>query len=398
MNTDVQAESRIMLYRRVLDRLQRLAPFLLFDQDPYIVLSGGKLYWICDAYTRTAYYPYSQPMGNLGNYVRNSVKAIVDAYDGTVDFYVAEPDDPIIRTYQKIFRDTFKPLDKMSADLRRHIRVPKTLFEIQARIYAKYHMTDPQIFYQNEDLWEFPKETYQQDEREMEPYHNIMRLPGVTQKEQKEEFVLMLPFTPQGKHVLRAWMCARNDGDQYGKLLVYNFPKGEQIDGPYQIEARISQNEKIREQLALWIQGGDKVTRGNLLVVPIANSLLYIEPVFLESARGEIPELKRVIAVYGDTIVMERNLELSLDKLFGRESALAEASQPVPSDIEDKQVGAEPTSTRPPPDLARQAWQHLQQAQENYGDDWAKFGQQMKKLEQVLKVLNDRANAEVPGP
>ena len=396
LNTDVHAESRIMLYRRVLDRLQRLAPFLLFDQDPYIVLSGGKLYWICDAYTRTAYYPYSQPTGNFGNYVRNSVKAVVDTYDGTVDFYVAEPDDPIIRSYQKVFPDTFKPLDEMSADLRRHIRVPKALFEIQARIYAKYHMTDPQIFYQNEDLWEFPKETYRQDEREMEPYHNIMRLPG--EAREQEEFVLMLPFTPHGKHVLRAWMCARNDGDQYGKLLVYNFPKGEQVDGPYQIEARISQNEQIREQLALWIQGGDVVIRGNLLVVPIANSLLYVEPVFLQAARGEIPELKRVIVAYGDRIVMERDLERGLDKLFGSESALAKASQPVPPDIGAKQKGAEPTSTRPSPELARRAWQHLQQAKESYGDDWAKFGQQMKELEQVLKDLNDQANAQVPEP
>ena len=396
LNTDVHAESRIMLYRRVLDRLQRLAPFLLFDQDPYIVLSEGKLYWICDAYTRTSYYPYSQPTGNFGNYVRNSVKAIVDAYDGTVDFYVAEPGDPIIRSYQKIFPDMFKPLDEMSADLRRHIRVPKTLFQIQAQIYAKYHMTDPQVFYQNEDLWAFPKETYQQDEREMEPYHNIMRLPG--EAREQEEFVLMLPFTPQGKHVLRAWMCARNDGDQYGKLLVYNFPKGEQVDGPYQIEARISQNEQIREQLALWIQGGDVVIRGNLLVVPIANSLLYVEPVFLQAARGEIPELKRVIVAYGDRIVMERDLERGLDKLFGRESALAKASQAVPPDIEAKQGGAEPTSTRLSPELARRAWEHLQQAKESYGDDWAKFGQQMKKLEQVLKDLNDQANAQAPEP
>ena len=392
LNTDVHAESRIMLYRRVLDRLQRLAPFLLFDQDPYIVLSKGKLYWICDAYTRTAYYPYSQPTeGPYGNYVRNSVKAIVDAYDGTVDFYVFEPEDPIILSYQKVFPGTFKPLDEMSADLRRHIRVPKTLFEIQARIYAKYHMTDPQIFYQNEDLWEFPKETYRQDEREMEPYHNIMRLPG--EASEQEEFVLMLPFTPQGKHVLRAWMCARNDGDQYGKLLVYNFPKGEQVDGPYQIEARISQNEQIREQLALWIQGGDVVIRGNLLVVPIANSLLYVEPVFLQAARGEIPELKRVIVAYGDRIVMKRDLERCLDELFGRESALAKASPLVAPGKGDK-----PTSTRLSPELARRAWQHLQQAKESYGDDWAKFGQQMKKLEQVLKDLNDQANAQAPEP
>jgi len=396
LNTDVHAESRIMLYRRVLDRLQRLAPFLFFDQDPYIVLSGGKLYWICDAYTSTAYYPYSQPMGNFGNYIRNSVKAVVDAYDGTVHFYVAEPDDPIIGSYQEIFPDMFRPLDEMSADLRRHIRVPKTLFEIQARIYAKYHMTDPQVFYQNEDLWAFPKETYRQDEREMEPYHNIMRLPG--EAREKEEFVLMLPFTPLGKHVLRAWMCARNDGDQYGKLLVYNFPKGEQVDGPYQIEARISQNEQIREQLALWIQGGDVVIRGNLLVVPIAESLLYVEPVFLQAARGEIPELKRVIVAYGDRIVMERDLERCLAELFGRESALAKASQTASPDIGAKQGGAEPTSTRLSPEFARRAWQHLQQAKESYGDDWAKFGQQMKKLEQVLKDLNDQANAQAPDP
>ena len=395
LNTDVHAESRIMLYRRVLDRLERIAPFLLFDQDPYIVLSEGKLYWICDAYTRTAYYPYSQPIGNFGNYVRNSVKAVVDAYDGTVDLYVAESNDPIIQSYQKVFPDTFKPLDEMSADLRRHIRVPKTLFEIQARIYAKYHMTDPQIFYQNEDLWEFPKETYRQDEREMEPYHNIMRLPG--EDREKEEFVLMLPFTPQGKHVLRAWMCARNDGEHYGKLLVYNFPKGGQVDGPYQIEARISQNEDIREQLALWIQGGDVVIRGNLLVVPIANSLLYVEPVFLQAARGEIPELKRVIVVYGDRIVMERNLELSLEKLFGLESAVAKASPTVPPDIGAK-PGTEPTSTQLSRELARRALQHLQQAKQSYGDDWDKFSQQMKKLEQVLKDLNDQANAPAPDP
>jgi uncharacterized protein len=403
LNTDVHPESRIMLYRRVLDRLKRIAPFLLFDEDPYIVLSNGRLYWICDAYTRTSHYPYSQPIGNFGNYIRNSVKAVVDAYDGSVDLYVAEPGDPIIRSYQKIFPHMFKPLDEMSADLRRHVRVPKTLFEIQARIFAKYHMTDPQVFYQNEDLWAFPKETYQQDEREMEPYHNIMRLPG--EAREKEEFVLMLPFTPQGKHVLRAWMCARNDGDQYGKLLVYNFPKGEQVDGPYQIEARISQNDQIRKELALWIQGGDVVIRGNLLVVPIAQSLLYVEPVFLQAARAEIPELKRVIVAYGDRIVMEKNLELSLEKLFGPESAsrsaVAKASQPpsVPPEIGGKQGDAQPTSTTPSPEMARQAWQHLEAAKAGLAsDDWGEFGEQMKQLEAVLQALKDQAAAQAPKP
>ena len=271
---------------------------------------------------------------------------------------------------------------------------------------------DPQIFYQNEDLWEFPKELYRGNEQVMEPYHNIMRLPGEPQEQ--EEFVLMLPFTPQGKHVLRAWMCARNDGEHYGKLLVYNFPKGGQVDGPYQIEARISQNEQIREQLALWIQGGDVVIRGNLLVVPIPSllepgapvsptetkgSLLYVEPVFLQAARGEIPELKRVIVVYGDQIVMERDLERSLDKLFGRESALAKASQPVSPDTGAKQADdAQPTDSGQSPELARRAWQYLQQAKESYGDDWAKFGQQMDQLEQVLKDLNEPANAQPAEP
>jgi uncharacterized membrane protein (UPF0182 family) len=405
LNSDLRRDSRIMLYRRVLERLERIAPFLVFDQDPYIVLSEGKVFWICDAYTRTAQYPYSEPMGNVGNYIRNSVKAVVDAYNGTVDFYVAEPDDPIIRSYQEIFPDMFQPLDAMSTQLRQHVRVPTTLFQVQAKIYAKYHMTDPQVFYQNEDLWEFPKETYQQDEREMEPYHNIMRLPGEAGEEDNEEFVLMLPFTPQGKHVLRAWMCARNDGDQYGKLLVYNFPKGEQIDGPYQIEARISQNEQIREQLALWIQGGDVVIRGNLLVVPIADSLLYVEPVFLQAARGEIPELKRVIVAYGDKIVMERDLELGLERLFGGEPApqvaVSEATPAptAPAEDEGKPGDAELTSETPSVELARQAWQHLEAAKAGLADDdWGKFGEQMKQLELALQALKDQADSNSTTP
>ncbi len=396
LNTDVHRESRIMLYRSIRDRLTRLAPFLDLDPDPYIVVSKGKLYWICDAYTRTSHYPYSQPMGTFGNYIRNPVKAVVDAYNGTVRFYVAEPDEPIILSYQKIFPDMFLPLEQMDPDLRRHIRVPKFLFQVQALTYAKYHMADPQVFYNQEDLWEFPKETYEQDERQMEPYHNIMRLPG----EVREEFVLMLPFTPRGKDVLRAWMCARNDGDHYGKLLVYNFPKGKQLDGPRQIEAKIGQNEQIREQLALWRQGGDVVIRGNLLVVPIAQNLLYVEPVFLRAAAGQIPELKRVIVAYGNRIVMERDLERSLAKLFGGEAApppaMASASRPAadPSKPGEKRA---PVGTALSPELARRAWQHLQKAKESYrSDDWAEFGVQMKELEQALEALKDKAPADTP--
>ena len=228
----------------------------------------------------------------------------------------------------------------------------------------------------------------------MEPYHNIMRLPGEARGQ--EEFVLMLPFTPQGKHVLRAWMCARNDGDQYGKLLVYNFPKGEQIDGPYQIEARISQNEQIREQLALWQQGGNVVIRGNLLVVPIEKSLLYVEPLFLQAAQGEIPELKRVIVAYGDQIVMQRNLQECLEILFGHTStSVLSVASTVP--LKERQPVA--TTSTEPADLASRAVQHWEQAKASLrNDDWVEFGHQMQSLETILENLKENANTSTSDP
>ncbi|MCS6862478.1 MAG: UPF0182 family protein [Abditibacteriales bacterium] len=417
LNADITPNSRILFYRRVLERLKVIAPFLSFDRDPYLVISRGKLYWMCDAYTLTDMYPYSQPIRGMGNYIRNSVKAVVDAYNGTVSFYIADESDPLIRTYQKIFPRLFQPLAKMDADLRRHIRYPQTLFEVQARMFAVYHMTDPQVFYNKEDVWEIPPNevgtmttpevvTMPAAGREMplpspapprpqsmEPYYVIMRLPGET----REEFIQLIPFTPARKDNLRAWMCARNDPPHYGKLLVYNFPKAKLVYGPAQINARIEQEAQISKDLTLWRQGGSDVIRGNLLIIPIEESLLYVQPLYLKSAQSPIPELKRVLAAYGDKIVMETDLERSLAALFGTESPVLAAAparvtrEPSTADA-DRQP---PTTSRQlaavdrQPALARQALQHLQKARESARrDDWAGFGAELKKLEETLRRLS----------
>jgi uncharacterized membrane protein (UPF0182 family) len=403
LNQDITAGSRVMFYRRVQERLNRIAPFLIYDRDPYIVVSRGNLYWMCDAYTRTGMYPYSQPVRGLGNYMRNSVKAVVDAYNGSVTFYVADATDPLIRTYSRIFPRLFQPLESMDAGLQRHIRYPQTLFEVQARLYAIYHMTDPQVFYNKEDIWEIPAGDVEAARVEgprqavpatlphaqgMEPYYTIMKLPDAP----KEEFIQLIPFTPAQKDNLRAWMCARNDPPHYGKLLVYNFPKAKLVYGPSQINARIEQEAQISQQLALWRQGGSDVVRGNLLIIPIEESLLYVQSLYLKAARGEIPELKRVIAAYGDRIVMEPNLERSLATLFGGGGAPLAAASTAAA---EKQESQRPAAAAHPParhqGLAREALQRLQRARESYRrDDWARFGEELKRLEAVLRRLNER--------
>lgn len=410
LNDDITAESRVMFHRRVQERLRRIAPFLFFDQDPYLVVSKGRLYWMCDAYTVSDKFPYSQPIRGFGNYLRNSVKAVVDAYNGTVTFYIADAADPLLRTYSKIFPDLFQPLEKMDAELRRHLRYPQMLFEVQAQMYAVYHMTDPQVFYNKEDVWEIPAGEVTTSpvaepptpragpfgqrlpapvptpqERSMEPYYTIMKLPNAP----KEEFIQLIPFTPARKDNLRAWMCARNDPPNYGKLLVYCFPKAKLVYGPSQINARIEQEAQISQQLTLWRQGGSDVMRGNLLIIPIEQSLLYVQSLYLKAAQGEIPELKRVLAAYGDKIVMETNLERSLATLFGEERA-ALAAVPT-AQVERRTKGEGPERALPPSsqqELARQALQHLQKARQSYRrDDWAGFGEELKKLEETLRQL-----------
>ena len=305
---DINDESRVLMYRNITDRVQKVAPFLKLDSDPYLVISEGRLIWVYDAYTVSDRFPYSPKIPQFGNYVRNSVKISIDAYDGLMSFYIVDQSDPVIQTYRNIFPDLFKDLSQMPEDLRNHIRYPSDLFMIQTHIYATYHMKRPQVFYNKEDQWEIPEI----DGRIMEPYYTIMKLPG----EDHEEYILMLPYTPKGKSNLSAWMVARSDGEQYGKLDVYTFPKQKLVFGPSQMVARINQDAEISRQISLWDQRGSSVIQGTLLVIPIEESLVYVRPLYLKADAGKIPELKRVIVGYEDSIAMERTLDEALEKIF----------------------------------------------------------------------------------
>jgi hypothetical protein len=311
-SNDIHSESRVLMYRNIKDRVSMVAPFLELDRDPYLVISEGRLVWMYDAYTISDQFPYSKKIqldSDELNYIRNSVKIVIDAYDGSMTFYIADDEDPIILTYQKIFPDLFKGMAEMPEDLRKHIRYPEDLFSIQTFLYSVYHMKTAQVFYNKEDQWEVPVV----DEKTMQPYYTIMKLPG----KDKEEYILMLPFTPQGKNNLSAWMVARSDGDDYGKLTVYTFPKQKLIYGPNQIVARINQDAEVSRQISLWDQKGSRVIQGTLLVIPIEESLIYVRPLYLKADGGKIPELKRVIVGYEDKIAMEPTLEEALEKIFG---------------------------------------------------------------------------------
>ena len=314
MSNDLTSASRVLLYRNIRERVERIAPFFKYDADPYMVISAaGRIVWLLDGYTVSDWFPYSAATRGLGNYVRNAVKVTVDAYDGTVHFYVADPADPVIRTLARIFPGLLQPLEAMPADLRAHIRYPEGLFRVQAAMYAVYHMRDTQVFYNKEDLWSIPIGHGDGPDRPMEPYYLIMRLPG----EPKEEFVLLIPFNPSKKDNLSAWLAARSDPPHYGKLVVYNFPKQKLIYGPRQIEARIDQDSFISQQLTLWNQRGSQVIRGNLLVIPIERSLVYVEPLYIAAEKGQLPELKRVIVGFGDRIAMEETLDGAMARVFG---------------------------------------------------------------------------------
>ena len=313
LSNDITSESRILYYRAIAERIAKIAPFLTFDRDPYIVITDGKIYWIADAYTTSDRYPYSQPLrlnGKNVNYMRNSVKVVVDAYNGSVVFYQADADDPILKTYATIFPGTFRPMSEIPESIVSHLRYPEDIFTLQTVVYSVYHMDDPQIFYNKEDQWEIPTIA---SEGAMSPRHIIMKLPEM----KKEEYVLMLPFTPRAKDNLSAWMVARNDGESYGKLLVYRFPKDKLVFGPKQIIGRINQHPEISQQISLWSQGGSQVIQGPLLVIPIEESLLYVRPLYLKAETGKIPELKRVVVAYENKIAMEETLEEGLSKIFG---------------------------------------------------------------------------------
>ncbi len=337
LSGSLREDSRILLYRDIKERVSSIAPFLRYDRDPYVVLSGGRMYWIIDAYTVTGMYPYSEPVyageNNYFNYIRNSVKVVVDAYNGDVSFYVIDPEDPLIQTYMNIFPGLFRDLGEMSGDLKDHLRYPEDLFRIQAAIYSEYHMNDPRVFYNKEDAWVIPNEIYRGSRQETDPYYVIIRLPG----EEKEKFILMVPFIPRGKENLIGWMAAVSDFPDYGELVVYRFSKQKLTYGPMQIEARIDQNTEISQLITLWSQAGSDVIRGNTLVIPIEDSIIYIEPLYLEATeKGTLPEIRRVITVYGNELVMKETLSDSLSELFGRAPSVPGAPQPsVPTTSEE---------------------------------------------------------------
>lgn len=314
ISTSIHSDSRILVNRNVIRRVEKIAPFIEFESDVYAVVHEGKIYYITDGYTKSSYYPYSEPYDKEGNnYIRNSVKAVVDAYDGTVAFYIADEKDPIIQTYSKVFDKMFKPLSEIPEGLRAHIRYPKDIFEIQSKMYLTYHATNPNVFYNREDKWAIPNETYQSQEAPMSPLYFTFKLP----EEEKAEFLLSIPFTPNGKQTLTGFMVARNDGEHYGEFVLYRFPKDRSIIGPQQIEAQISNNDVISRDLSLWNSQGSEVIRGHLLTIPMENSILYIEPLYIRaSSETAIPEVKRIIAAFNSKIVMDTTLEGALKQIF----------------------------------------------------------------------------------
>jgi uncharacterized protein len=379
LSDDLVSESRIMIYREIGQRVRQAAPFLRFDRDPYLVVTNdGRLVWMIDAYTTSERYPYSEPVRGLGNYIRNSVKATVDAFHGTVTYYVADPEDPVVRTYAKAFPGLLRPLAEMPQDLQAHIRYPEDLFSVQAKMYATYHMVDPQVFYNKEDLWTIPRRQQEGRDREMEPYYTIMRLPG----EAKEEFVLLSAFNPSRRDNMIAVMAARSDGPHYGRVIVYNFPKQKLVYGPRQIDARIDQDPFISQQLSLWNQQGSRVLRGSLLAIPIEQSLIYVQPLYLSATeQGSLPELRRVIVAYGNQIVMEPTLEQSLQRIFGA-SRPADRAPRAPGAAAPAGPGAGPA---PLVERAWDAWQRAQDALRR--GDWAGYGQEQRRLEETLREL-----------
>jgi hypothetical protein len=319
LSRELSPSTRFLYRRQIRERVRQVMPFLLYDQDPYLVIQGGRLYWFFDAYTTSSRYPYSEHLpGFPFNYIRNSVKAVLDAYNGSIDWYIADPRDPLIQAYARIYPTLFKPLEAMPEPLRQHIRYPQDLFRVQVQQFATYHMTDPRVFYNREDQWQIPNQFRKRRRLPMQPQYLILTLPEDPQKgsPNQPEFVLLSPFTPLNKQNMVAWMAARCDGENYGKLLVYEFSKQRLIYGPEQVEARVNQDPAISEQIALWNEHGSRVNLGTLLVIPIETSLLYIQPLYLEAEQGRLPQLTRVIAAYEDRVVMEPTLSQALEALF----------------------------------------------------------------------------------
>ncbi len=379
VSTNVNSDSKIIINRDIMTRVNKIMPYLTYEEGgPYGVTVNGKVYWILDAYTTSEDYPYSEPFrGELQttNYIRNSVEVVIDAYEGTVDYYVVDESDPIAMTYKSIYPQLFKSFDEMPEELAAHMRYPHAMFKIQADVYARYHMTDVQAFYQNEDIWEVAHEIYGTEERKIIPSYFVVKLPG----EENAEFVSMLPYTPKSKQNMTALLLTRNDGDHYGELVLYTYPKNRTVYGPMQIEAQIDQNTVISQDFSLWSQAGSNYNRGNLFVVPIGDSLLYVEPVYLEASNTAIPEVKRVIVAYGDKIAYEPTLGEALTSLFGKGGSSSGSSN------QGQQSESGDMTQEDYIKQAQQAYENAQQAMKD--GDWAAYGKYMEELEKALSNL-----------
>lgn len=371
----INSESKLLTNRNILDRVEKVAPFLDFDSDPYIVITdSGEIKWIIDAYTKTEYYPYAQRYENI-NYIRNSAKAVVDAYDGTVTFYITDKNEPIINMYSKMYPGLFSS-EEMPSDIKEHIRYSERLFKLQAEVYKKYHVSQPETFYSNSDIWVTAKEKYSTGEPvDVEPYYNLMTLEG------ENELVLMLPFTPQGKENLVSWMAGRTS--ENGEIIIYTFPKGETVYGTLHIENKIDNDPNISKEIALWDQGGSSVIKGNLLVIPVDNSLLYVEPIYITTQNAAaIPEVKRIVVAYGEDVVMAENIDDALNQLF--------AIAPKPQKTEDTKPV---TDGENKPEISGEMADITQRIVDNYilakeyniSGDYENFGKALSELDKAVE-------------
>lgn len=380
-SASITDESKLLLNRDIFTRLYEITPFLSFDGDPYIVIADEKMYWMIDGYTLTDAYPYSTPFSGL-NYLRNSVKVVIDAYNGSVTYYVMES-EPLIETYRGIFPELFKDFSEMPSELKKHIRYPEDLFYVQSYMYGTYHMKNPQVFYNKEDLWIIPNELYHSSKQPVEPYYVITKIAG-----EKEGFVLILPFTPKGKQNMIGWLAAKSDPENYGEKTVFKFSKQELAYGPMQVESRIDQDSEISQVFTLWGQQGSEIIRGNLLVIPIHNSVLYIEPVYLQATtQGAIPELKRVIVVYNDHVVMEETLEEALEKIFGTVEEIPITETPgagteTPTDGELSELSQEQLISK-----ANSLYEEAQEALTQ--GDFSLYAEKIEELGLVLEELEN---------
>lgn len=378
----IKSDSRLLINRNVAERVQKAIPFISFDKDPYLVINGeGRLMWIVDGYTTSAYYPYSQRREGI-NYIRNSVKAVVDAYNGDIKLYVMDKNDPVVQSYMKIYPSAFQK-EEMPSDIREHIVYPETLFKIQAEMYGKYHVSDVNTFYNKSDSWIFAKEKYYTEIQDIEPYYNMLKIDEMPLTD--ENFVIMVPYTLQGKENMQSWFAASCDYENYGQMVSYQFPKGKNVYGIQQIESRIDNDANISQKITLWDQGGSNVIRGNTLVVPVKSSLIYIEPLYITASdsSGAIPELKQVIACYGDKIVMEATLEDALERIFNTEFS---DEKPAVDDSGDD----EQTEIVTKEDIIKSVIDAYDSAMNsNKSGDWEKYGKDMQALEQEIDKLRE---------